>query len=598
MATSTKWIEELAVHALKTVLLRCPLLESYIDYNDRTPSWDGSILIYNHQDRKKEQLVGRVPVQVKGTQTQIVSEVATFSCDIKDLRNYYNDGGCIYFRICVKPGTDESTVFYSALHVYDLKDILDKAGKQKSYTIKLVRFPVDNPEEITAICLDFLENARKQKSFIGKELQSLEDLERNGVKIEALTFTTSGVEYNPVKIGNYLSSHDFYLYAKPQGIDVEIPIEKVSNATLFRTVPGKVQVKDTEYYSSYCVVHENGKQKLRIGKGLTLSLDLELKCSNISYHPMGTLSDVIRDTECFLDMMENQEITINGGRVQFHLNDPYDPDRFNAILRTYSDIKKMLDYLGVTEELQCDDLTDKDRINLKNFVDAVLYNKNIGFPGSDEQTALGAFKIANLSIWIWADKQKDGYYKVENFFSEHKIVFFKNDDIKHIDPIPATQFLLLNSDAYAFASNMDVDTIHKDIRAMKPHPALVEKVTFMLLDVLNGYDKQEKKDDRLLDLADTIWEWLSNEANNSEQQVLKLNRLQIVKRRRPLVFAEKTELSELARDKSPHIRCAAFLLLDENREAQKCFEELSPENQEQFLSYPISHFGQLEKRKG
>lgn len=593
MSTSTKWIEEMAVHALKTVLLRCPLLESYIDYNDRTPSWDGSILIYNHQDRKKEQLVGRVPVQVKGTQTQIVSEVATFSCDIKDLRNYYNDGGCIYFRICVKPGTDESTVFYSALHVYDLKDILDKAGKQKSFTIKLVRFPVDNPEEITAIFMNFLENARKQKSFIGKELQSLEDLEQNGVKIEALSFTTTGIEFDPVKIGNYLSSHDFYLYAKPQGVNIEIPIEKVSNATLLRMIPGKVQVKEIDYYSSYVVVHENGQPHLKIGKGISMVLDLENNSSNISLQPTGKLSDIIRDTEFFVAMMECQEVTINGARLHFNLDRVFDLERYHSSLRYYGDIKKMLDYFGVEKELECDALTDKDNNNIRNFVNASLYNQRIGFVGSEEDTVFGGFKIANILFWIWGEKQDDGYYKVDNFFVPHRIVIFDEKDVTHKNPIPATQYLLMNSDAFAHASNIDFEAIKKDVASMSPHPALVDKVTFMLLDVLNGYDEQEEKDTRLLDLAETINSWLSNDDNQADPQVLKINQLQIVKRRRQFVFSERAELMDLAKSESPHIRCGAFLLLDENEEAQNCFKKLSQEEQEQFLQYPIAHFGKL-----
>lgn len=598
MATNTKWIEDSAVNALKTVLYRCPLIEPYISDNDKTPSWDGAIFVYSHPERKKEQIVGRIPVQVKGTETQIVSDIATYSCDLSDLRNYYNDGGCLYFRISVLPQAGDYTIFYSALHVYDLKKILDEAEKhQSSYTIRLNKFPSNSPEAITALCMDFVENAKKQKSIIGRELQSLDDLEQSGVKIESLSFTTTGIEFDPVKIGNYLSSHAFYLYAKPQGVNIEIPIEKVSNATLLRMIPGKVQVKETVYYSSYVVVHENGQPHLKIGKGISMVLDLENNSSNISLQPNGTLSDIIRDTKFFVAMMECQEVTINGARLHFNLDRIFDLERYHSSLRYYGDIKKMLDYFGVEKELECDALTEKDNNNIRNFVNASLYNQRIGFVGSEEDTVFGGFRIANIVFWIWGDKQDDGYYIVENFFVPHRIVIFDEKDVTHNNPIPVTQYLLMSSDAFAHASNINFEAIKKDVASMRPHPALVGKVTFMLLDVLNGYDEQEEKDTRLLDLAETINSWLSNDDNQADPQVLKLNQLQIVKRRRQFVFSERAELMGLTKSESPHIKCGAFLLLDENEEAQKCFEELTSENQEQFLLYPISHFGNL-SRKG
>ena len=54
MATSNnKRIEETATTALKAVLLRCPILESFIDSNDKTPSWDGTVFVYKNGSFKK-----------------------------------------------------------------------------------------------------------------------------------------------------------------------------------------------------------------------------------------------------------------------------------------------------------------------------------------------------------------------------------------------------------------------------------------------------------------------------------------------------------------------------------------------------------------
>ena len=55
-SANTKRIEESATAALKAALLRCPILDSYIGSNDRTPSWDGTVFVYKSEKTKKENL--------------------------------------------------------------------------------------------------------------------------------------------------------------------------------------------------------------------------------------------------------------------------------------------------------------------------------------------------------------------------------------------------------------------------------------------------------------------------------------------------------------------------------------------------------------
>ena len=122
-SVNTKRIEESATTALKAALLRCPILDSYIDSNDKTPSWDGTVFVYKSEKTKKENLAGRVPIQIKGTEKVIVSDTATFSCSVADLNNYYKDGGCVFFLISVDLSSGNSRIFYKTLLVVDLDKI-------------------------------------------------------------------------------------------------------------------------------------------------------------------------------------------------------------------------------------------------------------------------------------------------------------------------------------------------------------------------------------------------------------------------------------------------------------------------------------------
>lgn len=152
-------IEEAAILALRSTLLRCPKLETYINANDRTPSWDGDVFVYNSQDHKKENLMSRVPVQVKGTRKWFEDNNVSYSCNIVDLKNYYNDGGCIFFLIGVIPETGKFIIFYISLVQDMLEEILEGARTQKTYTLHLSRFPENDMNKIESIFQSFI-NAR------------------------------------------------------------------------------------------------------------------------------------------------------------------------------------------------------------------------------------------------------------------------------------------------------------------------------------------------------------------------------------------------------------------------------------------------------
>ena len=229
---------------------------------------------------------------------------------------------------------------------------------------------------------------------------------------------------------------------------------------------------------------------------------------NISFKATGTLSDRIQDASCYIDIIESREIAFNGEKLAFSNPNWKGLPKSEEQLRYYKDVKKMLDALGVAEELQCDNLTEKDEENIRNFVAAILYNKKISFPGIEGSPIYGAFLIANLSIWIWAVRQEDGYYQIKNFFDTQQFAFFKENDTAHAHPIPASQYFLLDKTAFVHASNMNYDTILNSITSLAPSPKYIPYTTDLLLEILRAYDEQTDKDGKLLELADSLCTWL------------------------------------------------------------------------------------------
>ena len=97
-------IELASINKLKDAVLRTEIIEPEIHENDKTPSWDGELRLYKSRESfSKNRLVGRIPVQVKGTWVERFQKSrASFQFNVSDLQNYLTDGGVMFFLVQIK----------------------------------------------------------------------------------------------------------------------------------------------------------------------------------------------------------------------------------------------------------------------------------------------------------------------------------------------------------------------------------------------------------------------------------------------------------------------------------------------------------------
>ena len=69
-------IELLAVNAVEDFFAKIERINPMIPLADKEPSWDGFLYLYSDDSMKKETMIGRIPVQVKGK----TGEFVEFSC--------------------------------------------------------------------------------------------------------------------------------------------------------------------------------------------------------------------------------------------------------------------------------------------------------------------------------------------------------------------------------------------------------------------------------------------------------------------------------------------------------------------------------------
>ena len=125
-------IEQLGIVKLEDSLLRSKFLVTDINKSNNIPSWDGFIRLYKNEDknRKKSNLLARIPVQVKGeTNSNILNEEIKYPVKKSDLNNYLKDGGVIFFVVRMKDH-DNFRIYYKTLTPFKIKRLMRSRKKK------------------------------------------------------------------------------------------------------------------------------------------------------------------------------------------------------------------------------------------------------------------------------------------------------------------------------------------------------------------------------------------------------------------------------------------------------------------------------------
>ncbi len=118
---NNKNIEQTAVAELTRALSRLDYVSTDFNQNDKTPSWDGFILLYKSKFDKKSELIKRIPIQIKGHyQKPPYAREIIYSTEVADLENFYQDNGAILFVVYVDD-SGNSIIYYNDLTKFKLE---------------------------------------------------------------------------------------------------------------------------------------------------------------------------------------------------------------------------------------------------------------------------------------------------------------------------------------------------------------------------------------------------------------------------------------------------------------------------------------------
>lgn len=601
MSLSTKQIETLSVNAIRDSLSLTDFLDPFIADNDKEPSWDGNVYIYESKDHKKDNLKGRIPVQIKGKECSDLSkDTITYSMSTADLKNYLYDGGAILFVVYIGNDGLCRKIYYIELPPIKLRLTLASAMEQKSKKITLKEFPTDNNRKST-IFFNCLRNCQMQSSFTEAKLLSFEELEKQGL-LEGISVPISGVGIKD-DLQRALVTNDVYIYAKIKGSPIPQPMEILPQSlTTKETMDIEVSIGDKVYYNKISLIKSEDKTTFQFGNSFTISFTEAQKPCNIKYKNSSNARIIAKDLDFMLAYIENGYFKMNGVNMPFDKANAdfsnFDCEKEYEHLSYAQNTVAVLDLLNCDKDIDFSKLSDEDFRNLNRLITAFVdkqpvSNLKAGLP-QIIKLSVGELSFA---LYMKVDSDDDTTYEIFDFFKTEMSVAY---DGKDNEKLPVSQFSFLHTDDFLTLNNIRFDILEPSFEKCEKHYDTFNRANRFMLDLLCAFDKSDGKRTDILNAAKQFDEWIMTSSEDELPYTVKeLNHLQTIKRERKLIFTELAELYSIVENNTTKedALVGAYLLLDQQPAAEMHFSKLTPDQQNEFTKYPIYHFWNNQKEK-
>lgn len=238
--------------------------------------------------------------------------------------------------------------------------------------------------------------------------------------------------------------------------------------------------------------------------------------------------------------------------------------------------------MHVKKELDFDSCTEED-IEKLNLLIATVGDRKLTKQPPETEAQVQVVTIANLKLAVVYLQKDNGGYAIWDYFGNRFAVEWRDGEK---EPVRISQFSTMVSDDFLNLDNLNLPMILYDYQNLEMYAGLHELANTTMLEMLKAYDKQPSPE--LLETAKEMCKWLATHTEFVSNEVITINSLQITLRERPLTFEEKSKLySIIATTDDVYFKMGAFLLLDEQTEANALLATLNPEELEKFKEFPI-----------
>lgn len=589
-SANTEWVEKTAVNKLEGVLLSTGLASPAIRTGDKAPSWDGEISLYRSQESfPKRELVGRIPVQVKGTYVKKFQEKAIYQVEVADLHNFFRDGGAIFFIVQVK-NDEQYKIFYVPLLRFQLRRLLDEAGNQKTKRIVLEEFPSKDQGRIVRILSDFLTNREKQWNLL-PNIKSLNDLGKSGMMVDHLGFSVPGFGLKSFDdVLGELLQHQICIYAKPSGVEANFAVDLIRPEAIITHQNIQVTVNGEVLYDHIDIIQKTGDIKaFQLGSGIVGTI-YQNKL-NFRYNLCETLREQICQLRLLTALMRGETVKIgpvvlpNAG---FNLTG-YTQQEMEQRLSWLQTVARVLKRLHIKKDLNLEKMTHEEYQKLRCLVIGIEEGVPVPVPFSFDGTfSYGKIELGNISILLCLRKPEDGKgVYLSNFFDTENLKMTNEKGESPDDGFSISPYILMDVALLSELDNVDLDEIVQSVEKQPYSTPYGDRIINLTLELLKLYD--QNKNAKILDICLQLLSFVG-EHHDAPEEVIAINRLQIEKRRRALSAKEKEYLLTLKRsEESLPYQFAASVLLESFQEADLIYEQMSEDERKLFDGFPIEN---------
>ena len=583
MANNRK-IETLGVSHLSTFIDKHELLQSYFDRNDKTPVWDGEIHVLKSPSEKKEEILGKVPVQIKTTR-QKKDVLKSFSLDTRDLELYKSNGGVVLFVVWLNEDNGLRDIYYKSLPPLSIKNLLrksklkNKSTNKKKLSIEI--FKLDD-KKMYPMLVDFINNSQKQYSFINVEGISVEDISDD----KTLKFYFYGQEKE--EIFNYQEEHDLFIYYLDPITGIEIPLENtIKIVETEEETDLIIKIGDHVFQDVKRHRFPDGSVQLHFGESFTMSFDIKKKQFKFNYTRPDLLSKAIKCTQVFQELGKIGYFTLNGNKIELDERSIKDISSFDleADIKGLLKISNFMKKMGIQKDVDLSCFDKQSQRNLNILYSGLVLKKKVAL--NYNESKLLHLNIANIHIITLYSFLSDKNGTMIDIFTETP--WCREGETEDEDYLDISIFEVFEPNDWLKIDNCKIDSVIASYQRLVDNKLKYEGADRTILKIVIAADMAEDmtKRELLLNWAQCLSNWNLKYSQNSEMTII--NDLQIKSRVRKLNSKEMEILSNILVNSNDNYELCfgSSVLLKSKPQADLFWNKLDNETKERYKDFPI-----------
>lgn len=588
-------IEAKALNEFRRYLEDSTVVQPFVNDNDKEPSWDGFLYVYNDGIKDKSHYNCRVPIQVKGHEVDYFKDSYKEKIDVCDLKAYLTDP-VVYVVCLIKKGTKDRRLLYRNLLPETIKNILKGKDKLSSVSVLMKPFPEEH-KDFENLLMVFNSDKIKQIPFAHKPAMSIQDLKNR--QIRHFQFSTPTIFKDNIQLMRYLSKTPTFLYAQINAqYDISVPIEG-GEALLIFNQKRDIEVKSGGrlFYHEVCTEVKDGIFSVIIGQVLrleipdenSLQLTIHINCE------ADDLDERINEAEFILALHETSSLELGNRAITIRIPEGDMVNSLRNQLQGWKELQQLLRTLHVTKPINLSQIKPEQDKLINILIDGIVNQKSIIMPQA--KTQLYVFDIANIHLLCWMLKEEqsnectvgdyfDGrlqitYPKDNQQYFQSPFAYLRESHLwERIDNIPYDQ--QVPEYEKLVGSNRDIyDIANQDVLWM-----------IKAADAVSANDGERK--DVLLKNALIVSQWLIEKDDREEPHKImyRINYLQIIKRQRTLQTDEIEELRRMISDESisDYYKVGVAALLEDKERFERYKQLLLDRDYLELCNMPIRRF--------